>query len=60
MTEKRCQTTNSALLIFSACDDEHSCDGLGRHASFSGFGIALLTLFRISTGDNWNGIMKVG
>nr|CAB3227403.1 voltage-dependent T-type calcium channel subunit alpha-1G [Phallusia mammillata] len=40
------------------CDAEHPCDGLNRHASFHNFGIALLTLFRISTGDNWNGIMK--
>ncbi|CAK8686115.1 unnamed protein product [Clavelina lepadiformis] len=40
------------------CDKEHTCEGLNRHASFKNFGIALLTLFRISTGDNWNGIMK--
>uniref|UniRef100_H2YFM4 Ion transport domain-containing protein n=1 Tax=Ciona savignyi TaxID=51511 RepID=H2YFM4_CIOSA len=40
------------------CDEAHPCNGLSRHASFSNFGIALLTLFRISTGDNWNGIMK--
>ncbi len=39
-------------------DDEFPCEALGRHASFSNFGIALLTLFRISTGDNWNGILK--
>uniref|UniRef100_H2YFL8 Ion transport domain-containing protein n=1 Tax=Ciona savignyi TaxID=51511 RepID=H2YFL8_CIOSA len=41
-----------------SCDEAHPCNGLSRHASFSNFGIALLTLFRISTGDNWNGIMK--
>uniref|UniRef100_F6SKF5 Ion transport domain-containing protein n=1 Tax=Ciona intestinalis TaxID=7719 RepID=F6SKF5_CIOIN len=41
-----------------SCDELHPCNGLSRHASFSNFGIALLTLFRISTGDNWNGIMK--
>nr|QBP05236.1 voltage-dependent T-type calcium 3b [Petromyzon marinus] len=29
-----------------------------RHATFENFGMALLTLFRVSTGDNWNGIMK--
>ncbi|NXY73755.1 CAC1G protein, partial [Glareola pratincola] len=32
--------------------------GLGRHATFRNFGMAFLTLFRVSTGDNWNGIMK--
>nr|XP_009921122.1 PREDICTED: voltage-dependent T-type calcium channel subunit alpha-1G-like [Haliaeetus albicilla] len=36
------------------CDDTHPCEGLGRH----NFGRAFLTLFRVSTGDNWNGIMK--
>ena len=41
------------------CDEDNPCEGLGRHASFANFGIAWLTLFRVSTGDNWNGIMKV-
>ncbi|KFV63670.1 Voltage-dependent T-type calcium channel subunit alpha-1G, partial [Dryobates pubescens] len=40
------------------CDDSHPCEGLGRHATFRNFGMAFLTLFRVSTGDNWNGIMK--
>ncbi|XP_059352397.1 voltage-dependent T-type calcium channel subunit alpha-1G-like isoform X2 [Daphnia carinata] len=40
------------------CDDEHPCQGLGEHAHFANFGIAFLTLFRVATGDNWNGIMK--
>ncbi|XP_064890923.1 voltage-dependent T-type calcium channel subunit alpha-1G isoform X25 [Columba livia] len=40
------------------CDDTHPCEGLGRHATFRNFGMAFLTLFRVSTGDNWNGIMK--
>ncbi|XP_028935543.1 voltage-dependent T-type calcium channel subunit alpha-1G isoform X8 [Ornithorhynchus anatinus] len=40
------------------CDDTHLCEGLGRHATFRNFGMAFLTLFRVSTGDNWNGIMK--
>ncbi|KRZ31326.1 Voltage-dependent T-type calcium channel subunit alpha-1H [Trichinella pseudospiralis] len=40
------------------CSDEHPCDGLGEHAHFKNFGMAFLTLFRIATGDNWNGIMK--
>nr|XP_061837564.1 voltage-dependent T-type calcium channel subunit alpha-1H-like isoform X1 [Nerophis lumbriciformis] len=34
------------------------CEGLSRHATFENFGMAFLTLFRVSTGDNWNGIMK--
>lgn len=40
------------------CDDDHPCQGLGEHAHFANFGIAFLTLFRVATGDNWNGIMK--
>lgn len=34
------------------------CQGLGEHAHFANFGMAFLTLFRVATGDNWNGIMK--
>lgn len=41
------------------CDDLHPCEGLGRYATFKNFGMAFLLLFRVSTGDNWNGIMKV-
>ncbi|XP_058508951.1 voltage-dependent T-type calcium channel subunit alpha-1H [Solea solea] len=40
------------------CDDNNPCEGLSRHATFKNFGMAFLTLFRVSTGDNWNGIMK--
>ena len=41
------------------CDSvRHVCDGLSKHAHFHNFGMAFLTLFRIATGDNWNGIMK--
>ena len=41
------------------CDSvRHVCDGLSQHAHFHNFGMAFLTLFRIATGDNWNGIMK--
>jgi voltage-dependent calcium channel T type alpha-1G len=40
------------------CDELHPCQGLGEHAHFRSFGMAFLTLFRIATGDNWNGIMK--
>ncbi|XP_073448761.1 voltage-dependent T-type calcium channel subunit alpha-1I isoform X1 [Aquarana catesbeiana] len=40
------------------CDDDHPCEGMSRHATFENFGMAFLTLFQVSTGDNWNGIMK--
>uniref|UniRef100_A0A8C2YCE9 Calcium voltage-gated channel subunit alpha1 I n=1 Tax=Coturnix japonica TaxID=93934 RepID=A0A8C2YCE9_COTJA len=40
------------------CNDENPCEGMSRHATFENFGMAFLTLFRVSTGDNWNGIMK--
>ncbi|XP_011061777.1 PREDICTED: voltage-dependent T-type calcium channel subunit alpha-1G isoform X4 [Acromyrmex echinatior] len=40
------------------CNDDMPCQGLGEHAHFSNFGMAFLTLFRVATGDNWNGIMK--
>ncbi|KFP84358.1 Voltage-dependent T-type calcium channel subunit alpha-1I, partial [Acanthisitta chloris] len=40
------------------CSEENPCEGLSRHATFTNFGMAFLTLFRVSTGDNWNGIMK--
>lgn len=49
----------TAVLGPTECDDTHPCEGLGRHATFRNFGMAFLTLFRVSTGDNWNGIMKV-
>ena len=45
-------------IFFSECDEFHPCQGLGEHAHFRSFGMAFLTLFRIATGDNWNGIMK--
>lgn len=40
------------------CSEEHPCEGLGEHAHYRNFGMAFLTLFRVATGDNWNGIMK--
>ena len=41
------------------CSNAHPCEGLSDHAHFRNFGMAFLTLFRVATGDNWNGIMKV-
>lgn len=46
------------LIHLTECNDETPCQGLGEHAHFSNFGMAFLTLFRVATGDNWNGIMK--
>ena len=65
LTHKGCVLQRILLLIFSlfsssACTEMNPCSGLGRHATFANFFSAFLTLFRIATGDNWNGIMKVG
>ncbi|KAJ6650995.1 hypothetical protein lerEdw1_001204, partial [Lerista edwardsae] len=46
------------LRIARDCSEDNPCEGLSRHATFNNFGMAFLTLFRVSTGDNWNGIMK--
>ncbi|CAF5183456.1 unnamed protein product, partial [Rotaria sp. Silwood1] len=34
------------------CNEERPCTGLDKHAHFTDFDIAFLTLFRIATGDN--------
>uniref|UniRef100_A0A8C5BLU5 Voltage-dependent T-type calcium channel subunit alpha n=1 Tax=Gadus morhua TaxID=8049 RepID=A0A8C5BLU5_GADMO len=44
--------------VMQALPQLHPCEGLGRYATFRNFGMAFLLLFRVSTGDNWNGIMK--
>jgi len=41
-----------------ACTDANPCEGMSDKANFEHFAIAILTLFRLSTGDNWNGILK--
>ena len=57
----RCELCTKYFIhwFITACTEDNPCEGLGRHASFKHFFIAFLTLFRIATGDNWNGIMKV-
>lgn len=50
---------NGRGLFLAECSEDNPCEGLSRHATFTNFGMAFLTLFRVSTGDNWNGIMKV-
>lgn len=49
----------SPCVCVSVCNVEYPCEGMSRHATFENFGMAFLTLFQVSTGDNWNGIMKV-
>ncbi|GAA6068241.1 voltage-dependent T-type calcium channel subunit alpha-1I-like, partial [Tachysurus ichikawai] len=46
------------LLCVAVCNEDYPCEGMSRHATFENFGMAFLTLFQVSTGDNWNGIMK--
>ena len=48
-----------SYILNAECSEEHPCEGLGVHAHYKNFGMAFLTLFRVATGDNWNGIMKV-
>jgi hypothetical protein len=43
-----------------ACTDNLECNGFSDYANFKNFGMAMLVLFRLSTGDNWNGMMKDG
>ena len=45
--------------LSTECSHSYPCQGMGPHAHFRDFGTAMLTLFRIATGDNWNGILKV-
>lgn len=42
------------------CTENNPCDGISDYANFNNFGMAMLVLFRLSTGDNWNGMMKDG
>ncbi|XP_028442756.1 voltage-dependent T-type calcium channel subunit alpha-1H-like isoform X2 [Perca flavescens] len=39
------------------CTDDNICLGLHRYANFRHFGLALLTLYEVCTGDNWSVIM---
>lgn len=47
-------------LFGTICTDDTltECNSIGPFAHFRNFGMAMLVLFRLSTGDNWNGIMK--
>ena len=57
--ETQCPIFESISSCFTECSASHPCQGLGPHAHFGDFGTAMLTLFRIATGDNWNGILEV-
>ena len=48
-----------SVSVHAECSSALHCEGLSKHAHFRNFGMAFLTLFRVATGDNWNGIMKV-
>ncbi|XP_043997145.1 voltage-dependent T-type calcium channel subunit alpha-1H-like [Gambusia affinis] len=41
-----------------ACSLDFPCLGLHRLSDFNNFMLALLTLYKVSTGDNWSGILK--
>jgi len=47
-------------LFGKICTDDtlYECDSIGSFAHFRNFGMAMLLLFRLSTGDNWNGVLK--
>ncbi|XP_070708334.1 voltage-dependent T-type calcium channel subunit alpha-1I-like [Pempheris klunzingeri] len=40
------------------CTPDYPCVALNRYTNFHHFGMALLTLYKLCTGDNWSGIMK--
>lgn len=40
------------------CSRDTPCNGISKHANFENAGMAMLTLFRIATGDNWVNIMR--
>ncbi len=44
----------SILAVYLFGEISYSVGGLHEHANFEYFGIALLTLFRVSTGDGWH------
>ncbi|XP_027886317.1 voltage-dependent T-type calcium channel subunit alpha-1H-like isoform X2 [Xiphophorus couchianus] len=41
-----------------ACSLDFPCLGLHRLSDFNNFMLSLLTLYKVSTGDNWSGILK--
>ncbi|XP_075339246.1 voltage-dependent T-type calcium channel subunit alpha-1I-like [Odontesthes bonariensis] len=41
-----------------ACTPDYPCLGLHRHSNFRNFPMAMFTLYKVCTGDNWSGILK--
>ncbi|XP_041843896.1 voltage-dependent T-type calcium channel subunit alpha-1H-like [Melanotaenia boesemani] len=40
------------------CSPDYPCLGLHRNSNFQNFPMAMLTLYKVCTGDNWSGILK--
>ncbi|XP_041868381.1 voltage-dependent T-type calcium channel subunit alpha-1H-like [Melanotaenia boesemani] len=40
------------------CSPDYPCLGLHRNSNFHNFPMAMLTLYKVCTGDNWSGILK--
>merc|ERR1712166_1395653 len=45
------------MFMYLDCTDGNPCEGIDKHAHFENWPMAMLLLFRISTGDNGNGIL---
>jgi len=45
------------MFMYLDCPDSNPCDGIDKHAHFENWPMGMLTLFRIATGDNGNGIL---
>ena len=45
------------MFMYLDCTDDNPCEGIDKHAHFENWPMAMLLLFRISTGDNGNGIL---
>ncbi|KAM7406702.1 hypothetical protein PAMP_001059 [Pampus punctatissimus] len=48
----------TVYIVYIDCTDDHPCLGLHRHSNFRHFGMALLTLYRVCTGNNWSNILR--
>jgi len=46
------------MFMYLDCPDTNPCDGIDKHAHFENWPMAMLTLFRIATGDNGIGILS--
>ena len=46
------------MFMYLDCPDTNPCDGIDKHAHFQNWPMAMLTLFRIATGDNGVGMVS--